>query len=215
MPEQEIFAQKKCYIGISLTNPIFERCNLEALLRWANDKFEQCLVVLGDDLCRFNQTIRFGTEPEEALQAAHRIGDVFIERTADLFAQFDPKKMQFVRWSENLRDDLYLSSKSAIDKLFSSDAEFKEMVKVDALSFVDRLKKRSKDIAVDDSEAIDLCCEYLLEEIAVFNMLSEKGWRVELYPGSELHVLAEIAKGRFPEVPSGLKNRINVELKIG
>jgi hypothetical protein len=89
------------------------------------------------------------------------------------------------------------------------------MVKVDALSFVDRLKKRSKDIAVDDSKAIELCCKYLLEEIAVFNMLSEKGWRVELYPGSELHVLAEIAKGRFPEVPVGLKNRINVELKIG
>jgi tRNA-dependent cyclodipeptide synthase len=172
-------------------------------------------VVLGDDLCRFNQTIRFGTEPEEALQAAHRIGDVFIERTADLFAQFDPKKMQFVRWSENLRDDLYLRSKETLDRFFASDAEFKEMVKVDALSFVDRLKKRSKDIAVDDSEAIDLCCEYLLEEIAVFNMLSEKGWRVELYPGSELHVLAEIAKGRFPEVPVGLKNRINVELKIG
>lgn len=212
--EREVFAQKKCYIGISLTNPIFEKGNLEALLRWADAKFEQCLVVLGDDLCRFNQTIRFGSEADEALQAAHRIGEAFVERTSDLFAQFDPEKMRLIRWSENLDDDLFAGSKSAIDKLFNSDAEFKEMVKVDALSFVDRLKSRSKDIAVDDARAIELCCEYLLEEIAVFNMLSEKGWRVELYPGSELHVLAEIAKGRFPDVPSGLNNRINVELKI-
>jgi hypothetical protein len=66
--------------------------------------------VLGDDLCHFNQTIRFGTEPDEALQAAHRIGDAFIEKTADLFAQFDPEKIRLVRWSENLSDDLFASS---------------------------------------------------------------------------------------------------------
>ena len=59
-----------------------------------------------------------------------------------------------------------------------------------------------------------MCCKYLLEEIAVFNVLSEQGWRVELYPGSELNALVEVAKGKFPDVPQGLKNRINVELKI-
>lgn len=212
--EREVFSQKKCYIGISLTNPIFERGNLEALLQWAGDKFEQCLVVLGDDLCRFNQTIRFGSGPDEALQAAHRIGDAFIEKTADLFEQFDPKKMRLIRWNENLRDDLYLQSKTVIDRIFDSNSEFKTMVEVDALSFVERLKKRKANLAIDDAGAIKLCCKYLLEEIAVFNMLSEKGWLVELYPGCELHVLAEVAKGRFPDVPTGLKNRINVELKI-
>jgi tRNA-dependent cyclodipeptide synthase len=214
IPEQEVFAKGKCYIGISLTNPIFEKGNLEALLRWASDKFAECLVILGDDLCRFNQTILFGSEPDEALQAAHRIGDAFIEKTAEVFGQFDPEKMKLIRWNENLQSDQYLRSREMLDELFASDAEFKAMVEVDALSFVDRQKQRNKDLAVDDTRATELCCEYLLEEIAVFNMLSEQGWCVELYPGCELHVLAEVAKGRFPNVPAGLKNRINVELKI-
>ena len=53
-----------------------------------------------------------------------------------------------------------------------------------------------------------------LEESAVFSVLSEQGWPVELYPGSELNVLVDIACGRFLAVPRGLKERISVELKV-
>ena len=67
---QQLFAHEKCYIGLSLTNPIFERGNLKALFNWASENFDNCLVILGDDLCRFNQVIRFGSSPEEALKAA-------------------------------------------------------------------------------------------------------------------------------------------------
>ncbi len=63
-------------------------------------------------------------------------------------------------------------------------------------------------------QAIRLSCEYILEEVAVFNVLSESGWTVELYPGPELRVLAEVAAGKYPDVPAGLKGRVNVELKI-
>ena len=37
---------------------------------------------------------------------------------------------------------------------------------------------------------------------------------MELYPGPELGVLVDVAKGKFDHVPQGLKERINVELKI-
>ena len=67
---------------------------------------------------------------------------------------------------------------------------------------------------VDTRQALELCCQYLLEEISVFSALSEQGWNVELYPGAELCVLAEIAKGEYSAVPKGLKERVNVELKI-
>ena len=45
---EEVFAQKKCYLGISLANPVFEKNNLKALLLWASANFKQCLVVIGD-----------------------------------------------------------------------------------------------------------------------------------------------------------------------
>ena len=68
---------------------------------------------------------------------------------------------------------------------------------------------------VNDDEAINISCEYLLEEIAVFSALSEQGWDVELYPGPELSVLLDVAEGRFPAVPKGLQNRVNVQLHVG
>jgi len=63
-------------------------------------------------------------------------------------------------------------------------------------------------------EAIELSCRYLLEEITVFSALSDQGWKVELYPGPELRVLVDIAKGEYSRIPQGLKERVNVELRI-
>jgi len=63
-------------------------------------------------------------------------------------------------------------------------------------------------------KAIEISSQYLLEEIAVFSSLSEQGWKVELYPGPELTVLIDIAKGQYSDIPEGLKERVNVELRI-
>ena len=76
------------------------------------------------------------------------------------------------------------------------------------------MMKRNKTLAVSGERALRLSCEYLLEEIAVFSALSEQGWQVELYPGSELVVLVYIARGKCLNVPQGLIKRISVELKI-
>ncbi|MHC5073489.1 MAG: hypothetical protein ACYTFE_01535, partial [Planctomycetota bacterium] len=45
--EQELFSYKKCYMGISLANPVFQGKALEMLLRWMIDKFEMSLIVVG------------------------------------------------------------------------------------------------------------------------------------------------------------------------
>ena len=212
--EQELFSSRRCYLGISLENPVFDSPSLYAMLLWASERFDNCLVVVGDHLCRFNERILNGLEDAEAVKAAEKIGDSFISKTRGLFEQFAAGKIRLTRWKEHLQSSEYERSKEIIDELFGSNAEFRASVEKDAVSFVRRQEKRNHSLVVEEEEAIELCCEYLLEEIAVFSALSEQGWRVELYPGSELHVLTEIAGGKYPEVPRGLKERISVELKV-
>ena len=55
--EQELFSHKKCYMGISLANPVFQGKALEVLLNWMIDRFEMSLVVVGDyrNLCRIDR----------------------------------------------------------------------------------------------------------------------------------------------------------------
>ena len=212
--ESQLFQRKKCYLGISLENPLFAGDSLFAMLKWAAGKFEKCLVVVGDYLSRFDEQIIAGCDENKAGQLAVKKGDMFISKTKDIFGSFPQDSVILTRWKGHLQTGEFKRSKRILDEIFESDKDFRKSVEYDALSFVERQKKHNQHPAVEESVALWLCCQYIMEEIAVFSSLSERGWNVELYPGSELRVLAEVAKGRYTRVPEGLKNRINVELKI-
>ena len=212
--QEKLFSFKRCYVGISLDNPVFQGRSLEALLLWAVKNFEQCLVVIGDYLCRFNSGIFNGLNNDAALKVAQEAGDSFILRTSELFKQFPRQKIHLTRWKPCLDSVEYRKSRAILDDLFVTDSNFRASIEKDASSFARRQTKRNHGPAVPMEEAIELSCQYLLEEIAVFSALSEQGWKVELYPGPELHVLVDTAKGKYSRIPQGLKERINVELRI-
>jgi len=210
----ELFSYKRCFVGISLENPVFEGDSLCAMLHWIVEKFDQTLVVVGDHLCRFNEPILNGLGEDASAKAADRLGDSFILKTQQLFEQFSKDRIHLTRWKLHLETDEYKKSKAILDDLFLSNPGFRLAVEKDASGFVRRLMKRNKTLAVSRQEALALSCKYLLEEIGVFSALSEQGWQVELYPGSELQVLVEIASGKYLNIPQGLTKRVNVELKI-
>ena len=215
--EDELFSYKRCFVGISLGNPVFKEDSLCAILHWITKRFDQALVVVGDYLCRYNELILNGPDEDKAAKAAIGLGDSFILRTEQIFEQFlkEPKeKIHLTRWKLHLETDEYKKSKTILDNLFLSNPGFRAAVEKDASGFVSRLMKRNKSLAVSPQEALELSCKYLLEEIGVFSALSEQGWQVELYPGSELQVLVDIAMGKYLNVPQGLTKRINVELKV-
>lgn len=214
LSKRELFSRKRCYIGISLDNPEFYGKSLQALVLWGIGNFGQCLVVVGDHLRRFNEQIFNGLEYSEAVKVANALGDSFIDKAGGFFGQIPTKRLMMTRWKQCLLSDEYKKSREILDELFEKDSAFKSAVEKDAFSFARRQTKRNKALAVTMEVAIELSCRYLLEEVAVFSALSEQGWSVELYPGPELHVLSEVAKSAFINVPQGLKERINVELKI-
>ncbi len=212
--QAELFSFKRCYLGISLDNSIFEASSLLALLLWTVRNFDQCLVVVGDYLCRFNEYILNGLAHDEAIKVAYGLGDSFIDRTSEFFRQLPKGRTRLTRWKSHLETNEYKKSRAMLDELFASDSAFRASIEKEASSFARRQTKRNRTLAVTIEEAIRLSSEYLLEEIAVFSALSEQGWQVELYPGPELQVLVDITKGKYSPVPEGLKKRINVELRI-
>ena len=76
----------------------------------------------------------------------------------------------------------------------------------------DELQEQGVIFAVSQSQAIELSVKYLLEEMAVFDILVAQNWQVEIYPGTQLPILKEIAKGDFENVPKHLQKRIFIGL---
>ncbi|MHC4396711.1 MAG: tRNA-dependent cyclodipeptide synthase [Planctomycetota bacterium] len=212
--EEQLFSHRRCYIGISIDNPVFYGSSLEALLLWGIKNFDQSLVIIGDYLRRFNEQIFNHLPVDKAVKAAQDAGDLFLLQTSQLLEQLPREKISITRWKPCLETDEYKKSRAILDELFDSDPNFKTAVVRDAFSFAKRQAKQKRTLAIPMEEAIELSSQYLMEEIAVFSALSEQGWNVELYPGPELRVLVEIARGKYSNIPQGLKKRINVELQI-
>ena len=212
--KEKLFSLRRCYIGISLDNPVFYNSSLTAILKWGAEKFEQCLIVLGDYLRRHNEYIFNGLQGPVAEKASFQAGDEYIEKTREIFAQFTEPKLTLIKWKDCLGWPQYSTSKKILDNLYNNDDTFRAVVQKDAFAFIKRQKKRNEDLSVPMEKAIDISSEYLLEEIAAFSALSERGWNVELYPGPELCVLVDIAQGDFSDIPKGLKDRVNVQLRV-
>ncbi len=212
--KQQLFSYRRCYIGISIDNRDFYGLSLEALLRWAAENYEQCLIVVGDYLRRFNEQIFSGSTGESAEKVSFQAGDNYLKQTKEIFSRFNGQKIKLIRWKDCLEKEEYKKARKILDNLYTLDESFRAAVQKDAFSFIKRQNRKKQDLAVTMEEAIDISSQYLLEEVAVFSALAEEGWNIEVYPGPELGVLVEIAQGNFKDIPAGLKKRINIELRI-
>ncbi len=212
--EEQLFSYKRCYMGISLDNPDFYGKSLEALLLWVTANYEQCLIVIGDYLRRYNEQIFSGKAGQEEEKASLEAGEIFLQKSGEILRKYSEPKIKIIKWKDCISTPQYKTAKEILDKLYQADENFRASLQKDAFSFINRQKRKKQNPKVAMEEAIEISSRYLLEEVAVFSSLAELGWNIEVYPGPELGVLVDIAKGNFSNIPVGLKNRINIELHV-
>lgn len=212
--QEQLFENRKCYIGISLDNKVFYGKSFDILLGWATEKFDSTLIVIGDYLRRYNEYIFNGLEGADAYDKSIKAGDKFLEQASETLKRYADKGLEITRWKPCIENETFDSNKKIVDSLYSNDQAFKAAVQKDAFSFIKRQQNNTNQSSVSTEKAIELSSQYLLEEIAVFSSLSQQGYKIEIYPGPELHCLLEVAKGNFQAIPPGLKQRINVEVKV-
>lgn len=214
MTQRQLFHHRRCYLGVSLGNPLFRGESLRALLQWIADHFDECLVVVGDYLQRYNEQMFSVREADTAGLEAIRAGDAFIAESYATFEKFPKSKFHLTRWMTYLETPEFNKTKRILDELFIGNYEFRASIDRTSVEFINRQARNKRSPVADRESAIALSTRYLMEEIAVFSVLVERGWQVEVYPGSELPVLMDIAHGHFPNVPEPLKRRVNVELRL-
>ena len=211
--EGELKNIASCYLGVSLQTPAFEPPMLTATVDWVAANFRECTVAIGDSIHRHTLQILRGVSPAEALREALDLGESFISQNSHLFTQHEPCKFEFRKFSEIQTTDEYKGYEHHITELFEIDADFRASIKNSARAFVDRRMTRFDNVPMNEHKLIELSCNYILEEIGCFTWLANNGRRVDVYPGSELPVLVDVARGKYA-VPGPLRDRINVALKL-
>lgn len=205
--------RKRCVLGVSMSNPVFWRSSLGTMLAWMDNNFDSSLVLVGDYLQRFNEQISNGNESGLAIEAAMQKGDLFQEKLNQYLPKLNAENFQIARWKPLYDSADFRKHKTVLDEIYNSNLEVKQSIDETAKFFVSQ-KQDKVDFKVSEAEAIRLSVEYLLEEMAVFSILIDQGWDVVLYPGAQLPLLMEIAKGEFQGVPNSLNKGVYVELKV-
>jgi tRNA-dependent cyclodipeptide synthase len=211
--EGELFLHKKSVLGVSMSNPVFWRSSLGNLLQWMDGNFADNMILVGDYLHRLNERVANGNNEAQAIETALDLGDQFMARLQPFLQNFEQNRFVVQRWQPFHQDPDFWKEMELMERLYRDNASIRASIDSTAALFIWQKQDRTA-FQMAKEEAIRLSAQYLLEEMAVFSVLIDRGWDVVLYPGAQLPLLMEIATGRFKDVPISLHKGVYVELQV-
>lgn len=199
-----------CILGFSLQSKNFTASKLAGLAEWVGKNFSHCIVLVGDSLNRITLEIK-GLTPKRALNRALTIGQRILHEDTQIFE----------RYAESCRFEVKLASEifplpecqvyyQQLRRLLVADDAFRASAQAFADIFVG---KRLQQDPEHFRYYVDMSCTYLLEELAIFAYLADRGASAFVYPGA-LTLLQEITEGRHLSAPDALKNLTSISLDL-
>ncbi|MCP9772311.1 tRNA-dependent cyclodipeptide synthase [Synechococcus sp. Tobar12-5m-g] len=203
-----------CYLGVSLDNPSFSTAKLIAMTDWIAKRFRSCRVLLGDSLYRLSLLIdNHGLTERQAFVQALHAGGKYINAELPVFDRYlNSCPFEFVYCSDIQQTDSYREYYDIIEDLMKNDTRLVNAVNTFSFQFVQR------HLAVDatsisGNDFLQICQQYLIEELAIFSCLFDSNLYPILYPGS-LSIFEEIANGEHPNLPDSLRDMIYISLRF-
>ena len=199
-----IEAGDACLLGVSLGSLNFEGARLEASIEWISANFRHCGIVVGDTVYRKTLTLLHGLSETDARAMALTAGRTFAARYAPLFRQYAERcTFTFIFFSAVEQEPSFPVHLRRLEDLTRADAGFAASVDAFADLYLGRGDKLDNPLAADADRARAIAISYLIEESALFAVLSEQGWPLIVYPGS-IASIEGLCEGRFAGAPAPL-----------
>lgn len=205
---------RRCCVGVSVGQPAFRGRRLSSLMGWLQSNSESVLFLVGDHILRYTIELEMGIEKETAAcAAALDRGRRQMQFIADAAHAYPGLRVEIQPISTIIHAPEYTRNYEWIEDLHRTNSAFSRSLTVTAEEYLKTYSSQGRRIAVDHETAVHLCRRYLIEELAAFSVIHERGWMIDVYPGPELPVLLEIAEGKYPDAPSFLKNRVSISVE--
>jgi tRNA-dependent cyclodipeptide synthase len=203
--------EKGSFLGVSINNRQFQ--NEQSLIQIFNT-FKNNVgngtfkILIGDYLDRCNEMIFNDYEESEAVKISLAKGDVIISKMEKVLQNLDIKNYTFIRTEELYSNDVFPKLFNTYKKAYEQNKALKNLVDKTIEQFFYRMNfKNNSDIK------LNLGVNYLIEELAIFEMMINNGDFINVYPGKHLQILKEIVKEKV-EVSEILKKYLLVELNF-
>jgi len=206
---------KKSMLGISVSSPIYQdQEKLSTLFKWLSENYSHTHIIIGDYLHRINEAINYGKTTSDAIEKSLYIG-CLIDSQITIELNKYPKEMFTVsHWKDCIYENSNFHSKyNNLTEAYKTCNSFRESIQNIANNFIEKQSSKGE-ISLNRNEAIDLSINYIIEEMAVFSLFIDMGYTVQLYPGTTLPILKELANGMHSEVDTNLKQGTYIDLKI-
>lgn len=202
----------RCVLGISVGSIFINGKHVQKVLEWINSNFDECLILIGDDVQIYNE-VMIGQTFMDAKQACMQMGDFATTQINRFSRNLKACAFSIKRWSEFTTKGKFEEYKATFFKYFREHSDFKHSVVQCAENYLTGKKVKTSDLRLNKF-AQPLSTVYILEEMAVFSQLIESGYTRLLYPGTFLKVFADIVNGDLAHINTNLKNGHYIELKI-
>lgn len=200
----------KIYMPISMNNRLIKDGNaVSEIFGWIFERTDSCDAIIGDYLHRHNIMID-GAEENTAIACSNKIGHSIIQILESKMKEF-PGKILNIRPAKEFYDkeEIFAKKLNYFSGLYANNFSFRDEIKFLIHQFLDRQSH------IECSpQQLDHCKKYILEELVIFEMLSEEKFYINIYPGKQLRIFKKIVTGHLQQISHELEKVSLVELRV-
>ncbi len=212
---KRIFQNEKCLLGVSVSNPLYQSPEkLEYLFKWLANNFDNVQIIIGDYLNRINENINFGKQGEEAVLKSLYIGELLHSQIEIELKKYPSGKFSIIHWKDFLDNNpKHKDILNTLQNHLLTNPLFRESIETTAKTFIAKNIKKGN-IYLSENLALEKSIQYILEEMAVFSLFIEDGYILQVYPGTTLTILKELANNKHTDIDTNLCNGVYIDLTI-
>lgn len=193
---------------ISINNPRCSGSFLECMLTWSSSRFQNFVFSIGDTL-RVHNYINVGhprhgrLQLPQAQEVALEEGNAWVRANRDLLDNMlGDTGYELIQWDKWKKHVDFLPYVSNLRQLFDTDTAFRKLILDDLRGYLARNSWSSIEIVQSNLAGL---AEYVIEELAVYQIQAEQGDIVNIYPGGQMKVFKNAAD--IECLPESLRGR--------
>jgi tRNA-dependent cyclodipeptide synthase len=201
----------KVVIGISLKAGLLPRpAAMREVFAWTREKLGAFSLLLGDHVNRHNYAAFDSLTEADAESRAIAEGDTAAAMLRQSIEHLPCGTAPILRASELVLAPHYVERHSRLVQQLRTNLHFRDFIK----QGVDVFMTRNTVTEQLRAHVEPHCVAYQVEELAIFEILADMGYRTLVYPGPQLPVMKALASGELTKVSRALESMTLIELRV-